>query len=116
MSKNYEIVRENGTIIDIKVNGKPVKRGFIRGLKKAQNTSYWHEYKTEGKARNPFSGEEITLNPLEWSIVTWCQTWYYNDYFRNMHTGKFEAPIQAFDDMKYFLLSLNREAYNNLLD
>ena len=116
MSKNYELIRENGKIVDVKVDGKPVKRSFIRGLKKAQNTSYWKEYKTEGVAENPFSGIQIKLNPLEWSILTWCQAWYYGDYDVNMYTGNFQAPIQAYDEMKYFLLSLNSKAYYELLD
>ena len=116
MSKPYEIIRENGKIVDVKVNGKPVKRGYIRGLKKAQNTSYWREFSTDGFAQNPLSGVEVELNALEKTIYNWCACWYHNDYSRNMHTGQFQAPIQAYDDMKYFLLELNRTAYYELLD
>ena len=113
MAKNYEIVRENGKIVDVKVNGKPVKRGFIRGLKKAQNTSYWQEFSNEGYVANPFGGG-VQLNPLERTIAVWCQNWYYGDYSRN--PMKTQVPVQAYDDMKYFLLDLNSNAYYELLD
>lgn len=105
---------DDGKIKDVEVNGKPVKRGYMRGIRKAQETSYWKEYTTAGKAENPFSGVEVEVSPLEWTIVTWLQSWYYNDYAQNpMDT---EAPIQAYDDMKYFLLFLNSDAYYQLID
>ena len=111
---NYEIIRdENGKIEDIKVDGKPVKRGFMRGIRKAQKTTYWREFEDAGTVYNPFGGS-VELNPLERTIAKWCQNWYYNDYSRNpMNT---EAPLQAYDDMKYFLLKLNSNAYMQLLD
>lgn len=113
MSKPYEIIRENGKIADIKVNGKPVKRSFMRGIRKAQNTSYWHEYKESDNVSKPFGGT-VELNPLERTIAVWCQNWYYGDYARNpMGT---QVPIQTFDDMKYFLLDLNSGAYYDLID
>jgi len=117
MNKTLEIKvkrNEENKIIDVLVNGKPVKRGFMRGLRKAQKTSYWHEYTTKGKAQNPFTKVWVELSPLEWSIATWCQTWYYCDYAQN--PSKTQAPIQAYDDMKYFLLELNSNAYYELLD
>jgi hypothetical protein len=114
MAKNYEIIRENGKIADIKVNGKPVKRGFMRGIRKAQETTYWQEFKNEGTVTNPFSGVPVELNALERTIASWCQNWYYYDYLRNpMNT---QAPVQTYDDMKYFLLDLNSQAYSQLLD
>jgi len=109
---DYELIRENGKIVDVKVNGKPVKRGFIRGLKKAQNTSYWQEFKEAGTVGNPFGGGAVELNPLERTVAVWCQNWYYLDYSRNPF--KTQAPVQAYDDMKYFLLSLNSNAYSQL--
>ena len=117
MAKNYKIIRKfekyNGKIVDIEVNGKPVKRSFMRGIRKAQETSYWHEFKDAGTVENPFGGS-VELNPLERTIAKWCQNWYYNDYSRNpMNT---QVPIQTYDDMKYFLLSLNPQAYSKLLD
>ena len=114
MDKTYEIIRENGKITDIKVNGKPVKRSFLRGIRKAQNTSYWHEFSQSGIIRNPFSGVGVELNPLERTIANWCQQWYYTDYSRNYSNT--QVPIQTYDDMKYFLLDLNSDAYMELLD
>jgi hypothetical protein len=114
MAKNYELIKENGKIVDVKVDGKPVKRGFIRGLKKAQNTSYWRVFSDGGFAQNPFSGETVELNALEKMIYNWCANWYHNDYSRN--PLKTQAPIQTYDDMKYFLLFLNSDAYMKLLD
>jgi len=109
----YEIVRdENGKIADVKVNGKPVKRGFMRGMRKAQETSYWQEITREGCASNPFSGVVISLNPLEYTIYNFCDEWY-RRYEGGLNT---EAPIQTFDDMKYFLYAINAKAYMDLLD
>lgn len=114
MAKAIDIIlTEDGKIEDIEVNGKPVKRGFMRGIRKAQNTSYWILYEESGVVENPFGGS-IELGPLERSIALWLQRWYYNDYARNpMNT---QAPIQTYDDMKYFLLDLNSEAYYKLID
>ena len=113
MSKAYELIRENGKIVDIKVNGKPIKRGYMRGIRKAQTTSYWQEFKDAGTVENPFGGS-VELNPLERTVAVWCQNWYYGDYSRNpMGT---QVPVQTYDDMKYFLLDLNNNAYYNLLD
>lgn len=111
---DYEIIRdENKKIKDIKVNGKAVKRGFMRGIRKAQKTTYWQEFKDAGKVTNPFGGA-VELNPLERTVAVWCQNWYYSDYSRNPMST--QAPVQAYDDMKYFLLDLNSDAYMQLLD
>lgn len=104
-------VREGKKITDVLVNGKPVKRGSMRGLRKAQETPYWLEVGYATIARNPFSGVEVKLNPLEATIYNWCLNWY-----RRYEQGKMDVPIQTYDDMKYFLLDLNSNAYYDLLD
>jgi hypothetical protein len=114
MPKDYKIIRENGKITDIEINGKPAKRSFVRAIREAQNTSYWHEFTSDGVARNPFSGVGVTLNPLELTIAKWCQQWYYNDYSRDYSNT--EVPVKTYDNMKYFLLDLNSNAYMQLLD
>lgn len=112
---DYEIIRnEDGTIKDIKVNGKPVKRGAMRGIRKAQKTTYWREFKNTGSLRNLFSGVTVELNPLELTVANWCQQWYFGDYSKNPTNT--QAPVQAYDDMKYFLMRLNADAYYDLLD
>lgn len=103
---------ESGKIVDVLVGGKPVKRGHIRGIKKAQETSYWKEILTEAIGVNQFSGVEVRLSPLEATVYNFCMEWY-NRYA----TGRdAEAPTQCFDDMKYFLMELNSAAYFDLLD
>jgi hypothetical protein len=109
---NYEIKRgEDGKIVDVIVNGKPVKRGSMRGLRKAQETPLWKEYTENTIAINPFSGVEVELNPLEHSIYAFCMRWY-----QNYCNGRIFAPIQTYDDMKYFFMNLNPGAYYDLLD
>jgi hypothetical protein len=112
-NKMYTYMKdESNKITDISVNGKPVKRGSMRGFKKAQNTSYWLFIGNDVIARNPFSGVEVALNSLEATIYGWCVDWY-SRYERNVET---EAPIQTYDDMKYCLLELNSNAYMDLID
>lgn len=113
MSKAYELIRENGKIVDIKINGKSAKKSYINAVIKAQNTSYWCEYKESGVVENPFGGS-IKLNPLERTIAKWCQNWYYNDYSRNPYNP--QVKVSTYDSMKYFLLDLNSKAYMELLD
>ncbi len=108
---NYEIKRENGKITDVIFKGKPVKRGLMRGLRKAQETRYWKEFTSNQIGRNPFSGVEVELNALEASIYNWCLVWYHNYSF-----GQLDVPVQTYDDMKYFLMEMNPDAYYNLLD
>ena len=111
----WEIIRdENGLIENVLLDGKEAKRSFMRGMRKAQKTSYWHEFVIWGHVQNKFSKVEVYLDPLERSIATWCINWYFNDYSKNM--TKTEAPVHAYDDMKYFLLTLNRSAYYELID
>lgn len=108
-----EIIRtEDGKIGDVLFNGKPVKRGSMRGLRKAQNTPYWFEYKESAYGVNPYTGVAVELEPLEVSIYDWCSMWY-KRYELGSNTL---APIETYDDMKYFLLELNHSAYMDLID
>jgi hypothetical protein len=118
MSYTYKVQKnEDGTIEDILVDGKPVKRGSMRGIRKAQKTLYWKDLtrekaSVEFEVRNPFSDVSVRLNPLEYSIYRWVTEWY-RRYSYNTETL---APLQAYDDMKYFLLELNSQAYMDLID
>lgn len=108
-----EFVRdETGKLTAIKIDGKAVKPGFVRGWRKAEKTSYWFEYKAPCHASNPFSGVTVKLNAIEATIYAFCSLWYAR-YSRGQNT---EVPIQTYDDMKYFLLDINSQAYFDLLD
>ena len=109
----YTYTQDNsGKITDISVDGKPVKRGSMRGFKKAQTTSYWMLISHDCEARNPFSGVIAELTGLEGTIYEFCKRW----YDRYEQGGETEVPIQTYDDMKYFLLELNSNAYMDLID
>lgn len=108
-----EFVRDAQNYLkEIRVNGKAVKAGFVRGWRKAEKTSYWQKFSQGGIATNPFSGVEVALNSLEMTIYSFCLNWY-KRYERGIDA---EAPIQTYDDMKYFLLEINPNAYFDLLD
>lgn len=110
---SYELIKnESGVITDVVVDGKSVKPMFMRGMKKAQKTSYWQEYQESGEGYNSFTGLRMPLNALELSIFLFCMRW----YARFLDSEDTEVPVQAFDDMKYFLLELNTKAYWDLLD
>lgn len=104
---------ENGIITAITINGKPCKPGFMRGLKKAQATSYWR-LAEGGLARNPFTDEECTLTALEMSIYLWLVGWYAR--YSAGGPKRAGAPIQAYDDVKYGFSALNHGAYMALID
>jgi len=107
-----EFVRDaDGKLETILVNGKK-KGGFARGWRKAQQMPYWIEYTDNLIAQNPFSGVKVALTPLEATIYAFCIMWY-----RQYERGNSQnAPIQTYDDMKYFLLEINPQAYYDLLD
>lgn len=111
MQKELQTVEKDGKIEAVMVNGKNVKGSFMRGLKKAQGTSYWQMIPEETFV-NPFSGQEVYLTGLEASIAKWVLSW----YERYSSGNSTESPVQAYDDMKYFLLELNSEAYFALID
>ena len=117
-----KIERENGKIQKVsyvdenpraRTKVKPVKKSYLNALIKAQQTPIWWEYKGTEKItiKNAFSGVPVELEPFEASIANWCLAWY-SAYSR----GKLFVPVATFDAMKYFLLFLNRRAYNDLLD
>ena len=105
-------ILDKGKIVSIeKDDGKPVKAGFMRGLRNAQKTSYWFLLNA-GTGMNWCSGVEVELNDIERSVFNWCYNWY-----ARYESGRNpETPIQTFDDMKYGLLELNPDAYMKLLD
>ena len=112
MSKKFEYVfGADGKVSDIIVEDKPVKRSSMRGFKKAQETPVFMLMKNPVLGRNPFSGAEVELNPLEGTIYHFCIMWY-----RNYERHNIITPIQTYDDMKYFLLEINPDAYMELLD
>jgi len=109
--KNYIYVKdENGKITDILVNGKPVKRGSMRGFRKAQEKPYFFLHDEDCIGENPFSGGRIKLNGLEATIYEFCMKW-----ILRYERGE-EKVIQVYDDMKYFLLEINPDAYMDLID
>jgi len=103
---------ENGKITGITIDGKKVKAGSMRGIRKAQEASYWKLYTEGGVRQNPYSGVKVELNALELTIYEFCLNWY-NRYDSGWAT---ESPIQCVNDMKYLLLDLNPDAYFDLLD
>jgi hypothetical protein len=108
---DYTYVKdESGKITDILVNGKPVKRGSMRGFRKAQEKAYFKLYDRDCEVTNPFSGAIVLLNGLEATIYSFCVRW----MLRYEQGG--ENVIQVYDDMKYFMLEINPNAYRDLID
>lgn len=111
-SQTVEFIRnETGKLTSILVNGKAVKGSSVRGYRKAETSPVFAEYLQTMKATNPFTGVEVELTPLEATIYAFCTRWYQKYSF-----GDMVAPIQTYDDMKYFLLEINEQAYFDLLD
>ena len=102
---------ENGKIVTLTINGKPAKAGYMRGLRKAQATNYWHLHTEGGDGRNPWSGVAVTLDGLQLSIYEWLLRWYAG-YERGIMT----PPVQTYDDVKYLFLEIDSDAYMDLLD
>jgi hypothetical protein len=97
------------------VNGKAVKGSSKRGWKKAVKTSFFQLFEDKPYpyiATNPFSGVTVELAPLEYTIYAWCTAW----YIRYSDDCPTEVTVQTYDDMKYFLLEINSEAYMDLID
>ena len=90
-----------------------IMKSYLNAYDKAKTTSYFVEV-PEGKyiARNPFTRVEVELNALEYTIYRFCNMWYAR-YERNLST---ETPVQTFDNMRYYLMALNVNAYMELLD
>jgi len=115
MEHKYEIIKdESGKVINIIIDGKEASRGFVRGWNKAIKTPYFKLFDSERTYRcyNRFSGAHLDLDWFETSIFNWCMEWY-KRYERNYNIN---PTVQTFDDMKYFLLDLNPNAYYDLID
>ena len=110
-NKNYTVTMRDGKIVELIVGNK-VKA--MRDIVKAQGMSYWRLYSDSQVAVNPFSGVEVVLDPLEYSIYHFCVEWY-RRYERGGVDGA-GCPIQTYDSMKYLLLDINANAYYDLLD
>ena len=109
---DYELIRDdNGFLTAITVDGKKVKAGFVRGWRKAEKAPYFTRVNHDCIFSNPFSGVQVRLNPLESTIYSFCLQWY-----KLYERGRADLPIQTYDDMKYFLMDLNADAYYDLLD
>jgi len=107
----YEYVKnETGRVVDILVDGNSVKRSYMRGFRKAQDKGYFHLHDTDCLATNPISGVTVCLNGLEATIYSFCYKWY-----MRYDMGR-EDNRQLYDDMKMFLLSINSNAYYDLID
>jgi hypothetical protein len=107
--KNYKVtIDQNGKITALAVAGKAVA---MRDLNKAQNSNLWKLYTEPQIASNPFSGVEMELDPLEFSLFAFCIRWY-----KSYERGANELPIQTYDSIKYLLLNINSEAYMRLID
>jgi hypothetical protein len=113
------VTYENG--VPVKINGKNVQKSFQNAFKKAMGTSYFVRVSTEHTFYNPFGGGGVTLSPLEGTIYNWVKAWEVR-YNRAVDNGVFpvtkitEAPVTAFDNMRYFFSSINALAYMELLD
>ena len=110
-----EVTQENGKIVSVSFNGKPITAGSMRGLRKAQETPYWRYDGQPGIGYSPFGGS-AELEAIELSVYNWCKQW---ELLWNRYDGdisKCGAPIQTFDDMKYLILETNPGAYSALLD
>ena len=119
--KNYTFEKdETGKITNIFVDGKPVKRCSMRGFRKAQETTYFRLYDKDCLATNQFSGVTVCLNGLEATIYAFCMKWYmrfdFNVIVDKMNLKNTETSLQTYDDMKYFLLEINPQAYMDLID
>lgn len=108
---NYTYVKdETGKVTNILVDGKPVKRYCMRGFRKAQLKPYFVLYNEHCTAQNPISGAIVRLNGLESTLYDFCMRWYVR-----FEKG-LESNRQLFDDMKYFLMEINPQAYYDLID
>lgn len=93
------------------------KKSYLNAFEKASKTSYFKDYRNAGveltlTARNPFSGAIVELNALEATIYEFCMQW----YSRYEYGDNTEAPVSVYDNMRYYLLSINQRAYMDLLD
>ena len=96
------------------------KKSYLNAFEKASKTSYFYDWRTAPgvteesclTAVNPFSGVKVLLDPLEATIYDFCVQWY-SRYEEGADT---ECPVSTYDNMRYYLLYLNQDAYMDLLD
>lgn len=93
------------------------KKSYLNAFEKASKTSYFQDFRNLSpalpfKARNPFSGATVELNALEATIYEFCMQW----YSRYEYGDDTECPVSTYDNMRYYFLSLNSNAYMELLD
>lgn len=113
---DYTYVKdESGKITDILVNGKPVKRGSMRGMRKAQKCSYFI------LREQPVDIGTDVLNGLEATIFSFIKNWE-RRYNQALNQGVYPiekltgAPVETFDDMRYFFREINPGLYMDILD
>lgn len=103
--------------VPVKVNGKPVMKSYQNAYRKASNTDYFNEFKNGAGliVRGNF------LTSLESSIYKWIMDWQVH-YEYAINNGIFpitrvtQAPVQAFDGMRYFFRVINPDVYMEILD
>ena len=97
------------------INKKTINNSYQEEFEKASRTTYFKDYKKYpeyGLAINPVSGNTLKLNPLEMTIYSFCMGWYAR-YESGVDT---EEPTSTYDIMRFYFLSLNPNAYFELLD
>jgi len=68
-------------------------------------------------ARNSFTGDEFTTNPLSAALVKFLNVAYRNyNLFNKMYFGSTPVTINTYDRVKYLLLKLDKETYFNTID
>jgi len=107
--------------VPVAVNGKPVAKSFQNAYREAMKTDYFKKYGSDNIVYNSWSGAPSQLTPLETTIYQWVKAWE-QKYNHAVNRGIFpitkvtQAPVQAFDNMRYFFSSINQSAYMELLD
>lgn len=93
------------------------KKSYLNAFEKASKTSYFKDYRNafpvlDFEGRNRFSGVTVKLNALEATIYEFCMQWYQ----RYEYGDNTETPVSVYDNMRYYLMSINSRAYMDLLD
>jgi hypothetical protein len=101
-------VKFNEDNVPVEVNGKKVMKSYQNAYRKASNTDYFVSY----RHLNPVEVRGIVLNTLEASIYKWTMDWYKRYSYAVDHaifpiTKVTKAPVTTYDDMRYFLNSIN---------
>lgn len=99
--------------VPVEVNGKKVMKSYQNAYRKASNTDYFVDY----RHCNIAEAQGVVLNPFEVSIYQWVLRWEMKYNYAINHgifpiTKITKAPVTTFDNMRYFLASLNEGNYN----